>query len=129
MSRTAQRRARVAAAVDRQWGESFRLSPRMAPAGDRSARHVPDPSRLAFDFLGRFSGSAEDVRARDRNVSLNMTRPMVSAMPRVTVAKANLLKEVREGDLLERRETGERFVVGQVLDGRFDRAVLQLRPA
>ncbi|MGF3027527.1 hypothetical protein ACQVP2_32575 [Methylobacterium aquaticum] len=128
MSLAAQRRARVAGVVDRHWGEGFTLTPRALPAGDRSGRPMADPSRQPFSFVGRFTSAAEEIRGRDRNVSIQMTRPMVSSSPTVTVVRANLTGEIREGDLLKRDETGETFIVGQMPDGRFERLVLKLRP-
>ncbi|KTS30860.1 hypothetical protein NS228_06205 [Methylobacterium indicum] len=127
MSRSSARRARVAGVIDRQWGESFTLSPRSTPPGDRSARPGPDPSRAPFDFIGRFTSAADEIRGRDRNVSIQMTRPMVSSSPTVTVVRTNLRGEIREGDLLKRDETGETFIVGQIPDGRFERLVIKLR--
>lgn len=129
MSRSSARRARVAGVVDRQWGESFTLTPRTTPPGDRSGRPMADPSRQPFSFIGRFTSAAEEIRGRDRNVSIQMTRPMVSSTPTVTVVRANLAGEVREGDLLRQDETGALFVIGQIPDGRFERLVLKLRSA
>lgn len=129
MSRSSARRARVAGVIDRQWGESFTLTPRTTPPDDPSGRLVADPSRQSFTFTGRFTSAAADVQARDRNTAISTTRPMTSSSPTVTVARANLSGEVREGDLLTQGDTGARFVVGQVPDGRFERIVLKLRPA
>lgn len=127
MSTVYDRRARVGAAVDRAWGESFLLSPRCRPEDDPDARPVSDPERPAFAFTGRFLAKSEDQHARSRATSLQETRAFNAAAPTITVVKASLLVEIRESDMLTQQDTGEVFTVTKAKDGDFGRLVLVLR--
>lgn len=127
MSMAAERRARVGAAVDRAWGETFLLSPQCRPPGDPDGRPAADPSRPAFAFVGRFMASSDQTHARSRASSLQTTKPFDTANATVTVSRDQLVSDVQESDQLLRSETGETFTVTRVMDGRFGRLVLILR--
>ncbi|MEE7460682.1 hypothetical protein MFUR16E_04710 [Methylobacterium fujisawaense] len=127
MSTVSDRRARVGAAVDRAFGESFLLSPRCPPEGDPNGRPVSDSERPIFEFTGRWTSMASEQHARSRATALETTRAFVTEAPSVTADRAGLAAEIRKNDVLTRLETGAAYVVERTADGGFGRIVLTLR--
>lgn len=116
MSLAARRRARVAGAVDRQWGEAVRLFPRVE---NQYTGHRPDTARgQPVTVTGRFTRAAriDDDRGAAHGVSSRfqgVTRFAAGTTGVVigTEQAALIPWEVRPGDLVELTDRGETFSV------------------
>ncbi|ACA18497.1 conserved hypothetical protein [Methylobacterium sp. 4-46] len=111
MSLAARRRARVAAAVDRQWGEAVRLTPR---AENQYTGPGPDPDRgTPVEVIGRYTrrsqidddrGAAHGIGARFQGV-IRVAGAETCVV--IGTEQAALIPwTVRKGDLVELLERG-----------------------
>lgn len=110
---------RLNGAVDRMRGEAFTLSPRRKP--DVNGPPVADDSRAAVDFRGtyddpgnragsgRLDWEAANIQSKGARPGHTSDRPAVNAERRLFADRP------RQGDLLLRAATGERFVIAEVV--------------
>jgi len=120
----AERAAKVAAAMNKAFGEEFNFTARVQ-ADDVDMPRVADVSRPAFTALGAWTagGRLRLPRARGSN-SDDQAQLAVVSSPRGDFATAELQWAPKEGDLCERVETGEKFAVGRVIETSFGRTLI-----
>lgn len=122
----AERAAKVAAAMNRAFGEDFVFTARKQ-GDDVDLPRVADNSRPTFTAKGscNIGGRARTPRARGSN-SDDQAQPALISSPRADFASAELVWMPVEGDLCERAETNETFSVGRVVKTGFGRTIIYL---
>ena len=122
----AERAAKVAAALNKAFGEDFTFTARKQ-GDDVDLPRVADNSRPTFTAKGSptVGGKARFPRARGSN-SDDQAQPTVISSPRADFATAELVWAPVEGDLCIRVETDETFTVGRVVKTGFGRTIVYL---
>lgn len=128
------RRAAVRAgrALDRVFGEEFRVTPYGLPPTlsgsptDVNVRRALDPSRQVVTFTGAFTSADEEYKTEGRRMPQNAARAGVAPRPAIDVARSALPYLPKEGDRIERLETGETFDVGRTMADDVGRVTILL---
>lgn len=122
----AERAAKVAAAMNRAFGEDFTFTARKQ-SDDVDLPRTADASRPAFTVNGVWTsgGRARLPRARGSNAD-DHAQPAIVSSPRVDLAAAELEWAPVEGDLCRREETEETYVVGRVIKTGHGRIIIYL---
>jgi hypothetical protein len=120
------RAARLAASLNKAFGEVFTIEPMMAQA-DPNGRFVPDTSRTAFDVTGCWDGpTASRTPATRGAITDDVAHNWTVSFPSVNVADADLAWTPRKGDKLTRQLDGSIFQIDRTMPNGFGRTTIVL---
>ena len=118
--------ALAGAVMEVPFGEVFTLLPQRGPATDVNARRSADPSRQPFDFTGNFVSVDEQFHAEGRRLPEGMTRENTAPKSMIDVETAAVAGKIFAGDVIRRKDTGERFAVAKDLADDVGRTSIHL---
>lgn len=119
------RAARLAAGLNRAFGETFTIIPRAAQS-DRDLPRVADATRTEFTATGVWASGAKVARLHARGHADSNAQPAIAAGPCVSFAEADLPWLPPEGDLCRRELDGSTYAVAKTLPDGFGRVKITL---
>lgn len=120
------RAARLAASLNKAFGEAFTITPMMAQA-DPNGRFIPDTSRTGFDVTGVWDGPATSKTPATRGaITDDVAHSWTASFPSVNVADADLTSTVRKGDMLTRQLDGSVYQINRTIPDGCGRTTIAL---
>lgn len=120
------RSARLAASLNKAFGEVFTITPALAQA-DPNGRPIRDTSRTAFDITGTFDGPTTSKTPATRGaVTDDVAHNWNTSFPSANFAEADLRWPPRKGDVVTRQADGTVYQIARVTPNGFGRVLLGL---